>query len=42
MPWNYKKCQKIYFKGNWAEIRPKICFLRQSRTKDLEQNGVLQ
>ena len=26
---------------DWAELGPNICFLRQSRTKYLQQNGVI-
>ena len=29
---------KLKFEGDWAELRPKVCLLKQSRTKYLEQN----
>ena len=30
------------FEGEWAELRPKLCFLRQSWTKYFEQNREIQ
>ena len=30
------------FKGNWAKLRPKLCLLRQSWTKYLEQNREIE
>ena len=30
------------FEGDWAELGPKICLLRQSRAKYLEQNREIQ
>ena len=40
--WNYKACQKIGVGGNCVLLEPNIFLLRQSRTKYLEQNGVVQ
>ena len=36
---SYGKCQKIEVRGDWTEFRPKICFLRQFRSKCLEQSS---
>ena len=34
--------KKTKFEGDWAELRTKICLLRQSWTKYLEQNREIQ
>ena len=33
---------KLKFEGDWAELRPKLCKLRQIWTKYLEQNREIQ
>ena len=39
---NIRNVKKLELKGDWAELGQKICLLRQTRTKYLEQNGVIQ
>ena len=34
--------KKINFEGDWTELRPKMFFLRESRTKYLEKNREIQ
>ena len=34
--------KKMKLEGEWPELRPKICLLRQSRTKYLEQSREIQ
>ena len=39
---NIQNVKKLKFEEDWAELRPKLCLLRQYRTKYLEQNRELQ
>ena len=34
--------KKLKFQEDWAELRPKLCLLRQSWAKYLEQNRKIQ
>ena len=34
--------KKLKFQEDWAELRPKLCLLRQSWAKYLEQNREIQ
>ena len=36
-----KNVKKLELEGDWAKLGPKMCLLRQSRTKYLEQNGII-
>ena len=42
MLWNYKKSQNVGVGRYWAKQVSNICLLRQSQTKYLEENGVIQ
>ena len=34
--------KELELEGNWAELGPKMILFRQSRTKYLEQNGIVE
>ena len=34
--------KKLTFQGDWAKLRSKVSFFRQTRTKYLEQNREIQ
>ena len=34
--------EKLRFEEDWGELRPKLCLLKQSWTKYLEQNREIQ
>ena len=38
----HRNVKKLELEGDWAELGPKICLLRQFPTKYLEQNEVIQ
>ena len=42
MLWTYKKWQKLELEGEWTKLGPKLCLLRQFRTKYLGQSEVIQ
>ena len=42
MLWNYKKCQKIGLGKGLGRVRAKNLLSQKPRTKNLEQNGVIQ
>ena len=42
MLWSYRKCRKIEVWRKLVWVLTKICLLRQSRTKHLEQNREIQ
>ena len=40
--YDIKNVKKLWFEGDWTELKPKLCLFRQSWAKYLEQNREMQ